>query len=192
MWGLRISELIVKGLKYVFYGFLDAFLSILPIPPFKNAILRLFGAKIGKNCIIQPGVRLLAIEANGFKNLSIGDDVYIGKGSLLDVSGNLVIKHKVSISANVTILTHQYVHTKMKESPLYKLYPPFTGTTKINEYSYIGACSTILAGVEIGPYSMVGAGAVVTKNVPPKRVVAGVPAEVLKKIESKGDNDKKE
>jgi len=56
----------------------------------------------------------------------------------------------------------------------------------------IGSSATILAGVTIGEYAIVGAGAVVTKDVPPYTIVAGVPARVLRVIkENSSENDKR-
>ena len=54
---------------------------------------------------------------------------------------------------------------------------------KIGNKVWVGAHATILAGVTIGDNAVVAAGAVVTKNVPPNTVVAGVPARVIKEIE---------
>lgn len=56
---------------------------------------------------------------------------------------------------------------------------------KIGAHVWIGSNATILSGVSIGEWSVVAAGAVVTKDVPPVTVVGGVPAKVLKKISVK-------
>lgn len=53
---------------------------------------------------------------------------------------------------------------------------------KIGDHVWIGSNATILSGVSIGEWSVVAAGAVVTKDVPPMTVVGGVPARVIKKI----------
>ncbi len=53
------------------------------------------------------------------------------------------------------------------------------GTIEIKDNCFIGICSIILPNVTIGPNSVVGAGSVVTKNVPPNTVVAGVPARII-------------
>lgn len=55
-------------------------------------------------------------------------------------------------------------------------------TTTIKKGASIGSNATIVAGVTIGENALVGAGAVVTKDVPPRTVVAGVPAKVLRTI----------
>jgi acetyltransferase-like isoleucine patch superfamily enzyme len=54
--------------------------------------------------------------------------------------------------------------------------------TYVKKGASIGSSSTILCGVTIGENAIVGAGAVVTKDVPPNAVVAGVPAKIIKKI----------
>ena len=54
--------------------------------------------------------------------------------------------------------------------------------TFIKDGASIGSSATIMCGVTIGEFAIVGAGAVVTKDVPPKTIVAGVPAKVIKKL----------
>ncbi len=56
---------------------------------------------------------------------------------------------------------------------------------KSGAHVWIGSSTTILSGVSIGEWSVVAAGAAVTKNVPPLTVVGGVPAQIIKKIQRK-------
>ncbi len=56
---------------------------------------------------------------------------------------------------------------------------------KIGAHVWIGSNATILSGVSIGEWSVVAAGAVVTKDVPPMTVVGGVPARIIKRITEK-------
>ena len=56
---------------------------------------------------------------------------------------------------------------------------------KIGTHVWIGSNATILSGVSIGEWSVVAAGAVVTKDVPPMTVVGGVPARIIKRITEK-------
>nr|WP_214041532.1 hypothetical protein [Methanoculleus sp.] len=57
------------------------------------------------------------------------------------------------------------------------------GTVCIHHDAWVGAGVIILPGVTVGEHSIVGAGAVVTKDIPPYTVVAGVPAKVIKKLQ---------
>ena len=59
--------------------------------------------------------------------------------------------------------------------------------TLVHKGATIGANATIVCGHEIGEYAMVAAGAVVTKDVPPYSLVAGVPAKVIGKVDEKGN-----
>jgi acetyltransferase-like isoleucine patch superfamily enzyme len=56
------------------------------------------------------------------------------------------------------------------------------GAVSIGNGAWVGARVTILAGVTIGEYAVIGAGAVVTRDVPPRCLAAGVPAKVLKQL----------
>lgn len=82
------------------------------------------------------------------------------------------IGDNVIISLNVTILTHDA--TTAYAGDLVKV-----GKVIIGNRSFIGANSTIMCNVKIGPNSIVGAGSVVTKDVPPDTICAGNPARVV-------------
>lgn len=136
------------------------------------------------------GVRVGLLRRCGYV---IGNDVYIGEGFLvsdeLDVRGNLEIGDRVSISPRVTIVTSSspnFAHLG-KYSVLKR------GKVTINNDSWIGAGAILLPGVTIGEHSIVAAGAVVAEDVPPRTLVGGVPAKVMKKLEvgdvSKAQND---
>jgi acetyltransferase-like isoleucine patch superfamily enzyme len=81
------------------------------------------------------------------------------------------------------------IHSDPSPSPLRNIYPKKSLPIHIKKGAWIGAGSIILHGVTIGEYSVVAAGAVVTKNVPPYTVVAGVPARVVKKLEEYAINE---
>jgi acetyltransferase-like isoleucine patch superfamily enzyme len=96
----------------------------------------------------------------------------------LDATGGINIGNDVSIAHGVTIMltTHRYddLEIPIKDQPIEVL------LTTIEENVWIGAKSTILAGIIIGTGSIVGANCVVTKMVPPNVIVAGVPNRILK------------
>ena len=114
-----------------------------------------------------------------YQQLEVGDDCYFGRELFLDLQDKIVIEDQVTISHRVMILTH----TDAGSSPLRDEFVPTTqGPVIIRRGAYIGANVTILQGVEIGESSIVGAGAVVTRSVPPASVVAGVPARTVKTL----------
>ena len=106
-------------------------------------------AEIGKNCNISFNV---FIE----NDVVIGDNVTIKSG--VQVWDGLRIEENVFIGPNATF-TNDLL-------PRSKHYPEKFAETQIRKGASIGANATILAGIEIGEYAMIGAGSVVTKNVP--------------------------
>jgi len=111
----------------------------------------------------------------------ISNDICISQNFFIFDAGQtdlLTIEENVGIGPNVTIL----IHSNPFPSPLSKLYPKTSKRVHIKRGAWIGACSTIMGGVTIGEYSAIGAGSVVTKDVPPRSVVVGVPARVIKDL----------
>lgn len=117
------------------------------------------GAKIGKNCNISFNV---FIE----NDVTIGDNVTIKSG--VQLWDGLKIADNVFIGPNATF-TNDLV-------PKSKVYPEKYTDTIIETGASIGANATILAGNTIGEYSLIGAGSLVTKNIPPFTVWFGNPA----------------
>lgn len=118
----------------------------------------------------------------GIKNarMEIGDNTYIGEGCNLRAGGGLLkIGNQCSISQNITIVVsnHQY-----KKGQLIKDQPWTTdhNFVIIGDDVWVGANSVILPGVKIGTGAIIGAGSVVTKDVPDYAIVVGNPAHVLK------------
>jgi acetyltransferase-like isoleucine patch superfamily enzyme len=104
---------------------------------------------------------------------SVGDDCRILVRTLGSEPYLVTIGRHVTISGDVTLVTHDgaaWVFTD--EVPSAQRFGPIA----ILDNCFIGARSVILPGVRIGPSSVVGAGAVVTNDVPPETVVAGCPA----------------
>ncbi|SKB88754.1 Carbonic anhydrase or acetyltransferase, isoleucine patch superfamily [Sphingobacterium nematocida] len=120
----------------------------------------LAGAKIGKNCNINFNV---FIE----NDVIIGDNVTVKSG--VQIWDGVIIEDNVFVGPNVT-LTNDLI-------PRSKQYPPFFCRTLIKEGASIGANSTIISGNVIGRYSFVGAGSVVTCDIPPNTVYFGNPAK---------------
>lgn len=124
------------------------------------------GAIIGKNCNINFNV---FIE----EDVIIGDNVTIKSG--VQVWDGLRISDNVFIGPNVTFINDNY--------PRSKNYPTKFLQTKIENGASIGAGSIILGGITIGKNSMIGAGSIVTKNVPDNELWVGTPAKCVKKME---------
>ena len=138
--------------------------------PLRALLCKLMVKKCGKNVNIEKG-------AVFNHNLEIGDNSGIGINAILSGSGGIFIGDNVMMGMDVMIITEDHEHGIDK---------PITeqGSIKasvvIGDDVWIGSRVIILKGVKIGQSSIIGAGAVVTKDIPPFSVAGGNPARVLK------------
>ena len=104
-------------------------------------------------------------------NIEIGKNCKIAKHVYLDKHGILKIGDNVTITSWVKILNHDAsdILTGKKHSEI----------TEIKDNAWIGLCSIILTGITIGKNSIIGAGSVVTKDVPDREIWAGNPAKKI-------------
>lgn len=119
------------------------------------------GARIGEDCNICDGV---FIE----NDVTIGDRVTVKCG--VQLWDGLVIESDVFIGPNATFTNDPFPRSKQK--------PAQFARTIVRERASIGANATILPGIEIGHGAMIGAGAVVTRSVPPNAIAFGNPARI--------------
>jgi acetyltransferase-like isoleucine patch superfamily enzyme len=122
------------------------------------------GAKIGEDCNICDNVY---IE----NDVCIADRVTIKNG--VQVWDGIELHNDVFIGPNVTFTNDRFPKSKNTNY--------FKECTIVEEGASVGANSTLLPGIVIGKYSVVGAGSVVTADVEPFTIVAGNPARVLRK-----------
>lgn len=151
----------IKKLKRVRYsktvlGILHALAMNAPHDKLSILFYRLRGTKIGKNVCIDKGV---FIEGWRPYLVTIKDNVEIGPKAII-----------VAIDSSYNTISQRDI-------------PILYGEVTIERNAYIGTGAIILPGVTVGEYSIVAAGAVVTRDVPPRTVVAGVPARVIKSVE---------
>lgn len=168
-----------KSLRFLLFSFFQLFYRLLFLPQLRKICLLLGGAKIDQNSIIMD-VRFFNWHHKGLSGLKIGKDCFIGDETLIDLYNKVTLEDNVTIAQRVTILTHMNVG--YKNHPLQKQFPRVSLPVYFKSGSVVCACVTILSGVTIGGGSMVAAGAVVTKDVPPNTLVAGIPAKVTKKL----------
>ena len=118
---------------------------------------------------IHESLRKMLYRLSGIK---IGKGGFVGSYGVFDdvYPENVIIEDNVTISFDVTIVAH---------GPKERIKDDTDKMVIFRENSYVGAKTLIIPGVEIGSYAIVGAGSVVTKDVPPGAVVAGCPAKVL-------------
>lgn len=131
-----------------------------------------------------PGndLRVALLRKCGYQ---IGSEVYVGQGLVIadkleDSGADVRIGNRVSIGPNVTIVT--------ASSPNKSRLAPIVGVTRgrvvIDDDAWIGAGAILLPGVTVGAMSIVGAGAVVNQDIPPRCLAVGVPAKVVRQIEA--------
>ena len=115
---------------------------------------------------------------NAVGDVVIGDHTRIGLHNT--IIGPVEIGNNVNLAQGITVtaLNHNFSDTNKRIDEQGVSTTPVT----IEDDVWIGANAVILPGVTIGEHCVVAAGAVVTKNVPPHSLVAGVPAKVIKKI----------
>lgn len=143
---------------------------------FRRFFYRVAGVKIGKGSTFHMGTRFY-----NPKNIVIGDDSIIGEGTVLDGRDLLKIGNHVDIASEVMIYNAEH---DVQSDDLGAVFAPVI----IEDYVFIGPRAIILPGVRVGKGAVVGAGAVVTKDVSPFRIVGGVPAKEIKERTNKNPN----
>jgi acetyltransferase-like isoleucine patch superfamily enzyme len=139
------------------------------------------GISIGTNVEIRPGARL---ETRGA--YSVDPKIIIGDGTSIHyyfhcgAFQSVKIGKNVLIAGRVFITDHDHVFTDPSTPPLHAAWD--IQPVVIEDEVWIGEGAAILKGVKVGRRAVIGANAVVTKDVPPYTVVGGVPARVIKTI----------
>lgn len=157
----------IKNIILELEVFLLHLVGCIPSHCCRRFFYRLSGIKIGKGSTIHTRARFY-----NPRNISIGIDSIIGEGAVLDGRDLLVIGDHVDIATDVMIYNSEHdvndENFTAKNSPV-----------KIEDFVFIGPRAIILAGVTVGRGAIVGAGAVVTKDVPPYAIVGGIPAKII-------------
>jgi acetyltransferase-like isoleucine patch superfamily enzyme len=134
---------------------------------------------IGRFAIIRPSNSYGGPIGEGLKvgnNSSIGTYNYIGCSGYIEIGDNVMLGPRVGLYAENHIFDD--LNVAIKDQGVERKF------IKIEDDCWIGTNSIVLAGVTVGMGSVVAAGSVVTKDVPPYSVVAGVPAKIIKSRKS--------
>jgi len=155
---------------------------------FRHQLSDLQSDRIGKNTTIWQFVVVLKDAVIG-ENCNINSHVFIENNVL--IGNNVTIKSGVQIWDGVTLEDNVFIGPNVTFTndliPRSKQYPEIFQKTLIKRGASIGANATIIAGNEIGEFSLIGAGAVVTKKVGKNEVWAGNPAKKIGYISDEGD-----
>lgn len=126
----------------------------------------------------------LRIQSFCGKKIKIGDNVYAGNRVSILVGDEIVIGNDVLIASDVCITSENH-QTNPEEKKSYGKQPLIIKPVRIGDGCWIGEKSIILPGVSIGKRSVIGAGSIVTKDVPDYCIAVGNPAKVIKKYDFK-------
>lgn len=164
----------VKGMKRKIAFFLVNKLFCGTRPYFwgiKRELLNWDGFKIGRNTKIVGPI-------NVYGNLVIGENSWIGTGLTVHGNGCVIIGSNCDIAPDVTFLTGSHkvgnYQRRAGEGLSYKI--------KVNNGVWIGAKTTILRNIEIGQGCVIGTCALINKSVEENKMIAGVPAKVIKEL----------
>ena len=140
------------------------------------AYVNLYGCEIGDNSKVGAFVEIQ-------KNAKIGANVKVSTHTF--ICEGVTIEDDVFVGHNVSFINDKYPRSTIPGGGLqteedWKVVP-----TLVKRGASVGTSTTVLCGVTIGENSIIGAGSVVTKDIPPNVVAAGVPARVLRKLNDK-------
>jgi acetyltransferase-like isoleucine patch superfamily enzyme len=149
------------------------------VPQLRAPWLRLLGARIGPRAVLHD-VRFFNLYRRGLGGFEVGADCFLGDECLLDLAEGIRLEAQVTLAERVLILTHMNVG--YRDHPLQAHFPALAAPVVLERGCFVGAAVTILPGLTIGRESFVAAGSVVTESVPPRTLVAGVPARRVREL----------
>ena len=163
--------------KVLIWFFVNYFIfdSFLPWPyKLKMALLRMFGAKVGKGLVIKVKVRVKYPW-----RLVIGDNCWLGESVWIDNLENVTIGNNVCISQGAMLLTGNHDYTQSD-------FPYRLGKIVLDDGVWIGAQSVVCPGVTCKSHAILTVNSVATKTLEPWSIYMGNPAVFIRKREMKG------
>ncbi len=179
----KIKKALILMFSHLTESFFLGLANKLPRNPISDRayayFLRLSGVDIGYRSVIWAPLEIRPIGAA--RNIKIGDRVFINSGVRFGCPppAKIIIGNHVAIGPRVLFETLNHSLTCNQEN-----YRP--GKSKgiiVEDNVWIGANATILPGLRIGKNSVIAAGSVVTKDIPPYCLAAGVPASIVKRLD---------
>jgi acetyltransferase-like isoleucine patch superfamily enzyme len=137
------------------------------------AYVNMYGCEVGDNSKVGAFVEIQ-------KGVKIGRNVKISSHTF--ICEGVTIEDDVFVGHNVSFINDRYPRSTVPGGGLQTEADWKLVSTLVKQGASIGTSSTILCGITIGENAIVGAGSVVTKDVPPNTIVAGVPARLKRKI----------
>jgi acetyltransferase-like isoleucine patch superfamily enzyme len=146
-----------------------------------SKFINLYGCTIDDNTKIGAFVEIQKNATIG-KNCKISSHTFICEG--------VTIEDNVFVGHNVTFINDMYPRATTPDGSLQTEVDWTVAPTFVKKGASIGSSCTILPNITIGEYAILGAGSVITKDVPPNTIAAGNPARILRKITEQGISDK--
>lgn len=143
-----------------------------------NDFVNLYGCEIGDNTKIGTFVEIQKGVKIG-KNCKISSHTFICEG--------IAIEDNVFIGHNVTFINDLYPKATTQDGRLQTEEDWACVPTLVKKGASIGSSATLLCGITVGENAIIGAGSLVTKDVPPRTIVAGNAARILRKINERKD-----
>ena len=134
----------------------------------KAAVLRMFGARIGRNVVIKPHVNIKYPW-----KLEIGENTWIGEGVWIDNLDRVTIGANACLSQGALILCGNHDYSKTT-------FDLMVGPISINDGAWIGARSVVTQGVCVGDHAVLGVGSVASSDMKPYTIYRGNPAVEVK------------
>lgn len=134
--------------------------------------------ELAAGCSLDNDVVLLSSgELSGQPKIRVGNSTYINRNTFIDASLSIVVGQECGIGPGCYITDHDH-GMEANIPPLAQ--PLIAQPTQLCDRVWLGANVTVLKGVTIGKEAVIGAGSVVTKDIPPGAIAVGVPAKVIK------------
>jgi acetyltransferase-like isoleucine patch superfamily enzyme len=137
----------------------------------RDVFSELIGKKVDDTFFVIP-----PFYSDFGENINIGKNVFVNHACTFMDRGGITLEDNVLISPKVNITTNHPLQPTERRATI-------SHPIVIKKNAWIGAAATIMPGVTIGENSVVAAGAVVTRDVPPNTIVGGVPAKFIKKLD---------
>lgn len=145
----------------------------------RQALLKKMFAELGEGCYIEPPLR----SNWGGKHIHFGNHVYANFNLTMVDDTHIYVGDNTMIGPNVTIATAGHpIYVPLREKGC-----QFNAPVRIGKCCWIGAGSIILPGVTIGDNTVIGAGSIVTRDIPENTVAFGNPCRVVRPI---GERDR--
>ena len=171
--------LCLQLIRKVFFALVGSKISISTRIP-KMSINWPHQLSIGCHCTLEDNLTFKydSVWKKG-PNILVGNHVFIGNNTEFNISERITIGHNSLIASNCRFVDHDHGMSNLK-IPI-RLQKAKTSPINIEENVWIGTNCTILKGVSIGKGSVIAAGSVLNKSVPPNEVWAGIPAKLIRK-----------